>query len=179
VGVEGKTGSGGSSDEMIAALYADLCRIAHRERWSAGRPNTWQTTAIVHEAYLKLYRQEAWESREHFLGTAATTMRHILVDAARARMAAKRGGGEGRLPLEAARDVAIEDLEDREVVRLGDALRDLALLDAQLARLVDCRFFVGLSEVETAALLGITERTVRRWWIRARAWIHRELAAAD
>lgn len=169
---------GATSEEMIAALYADLRKIARRERWSAGSPQTWQTTAVMHEAYLKLHERDGWESREHFLGVAATAMRHILIDAARARLAAKRGGGEGNLPLEAADRVAAENGGDREIVRLGDALRDLAELDPQLAKLVDCRFFAGLDENETARLMGVSDRTVRRWWTQARAWIHRELEAA-
>lgn len=167
-----------SSSVMMAALYDELHRMAQRERWSAGRPDSWQTTAILHESYLKLYKRDDWQSREHFLGTVATTMRHILVDAARARMAAKRGKGEGELPIESAQHVSSDDVEDRDIVRLGEAMRDLAEMDPQLARLVDCRYFAGLSDSETAKLMGVTDRTIRRWWVQARAWIHSELEMA-
>lgn len=159
---------------MIAALYDELHRLAQRERWHAGRPDTLQTTAIMHEAYLKLHKRDGWGSREHFLGAAVTTMRHLLVDAARARLAAKRGAGVSNLPIESARDVPAE-AEDTTIVRLGDALKDLAEFDPKLAKLVDCRFFAGMTDAESAQLLGVTDRTVQRWWSQARAWIHSEL----
>ena len=164
-----------TSADLIAVLYEDLRRTARRERWHAGSPNTLQTTAILHEAYLKLHKQQIWQSREHFLSVAATAMRYILVDAARARLAAKRGSGGGKLPIEAALDVPAETPTDEQVVRLGEALSDLAAFDSQLSQLVDCRFFAGFDEIETARLMGVSDRTVRRWWVQARAWIHREL----
>lgn len=170
--------SGASSDELMAALYEEMHRLAQRERWKAGRPDSWQTTQIMHEAYLKLYRHESWASREHFLGAAVTTMRHILIDAARARLAAKRGGGASDLPLDEAKQVAEGEVEDRELVRLGDALHDLAALDPKLAKLVDCRFFAGLSDGEAAKVMGVSDRTIQRWWVQARAWIHREMEMA-
>lgn len=176
----GKNFEGATSDELMAALYDELHRLARRERWSAGRPDSLQTTAIMHEAYLKLYTRDNWESREHFLGAAVTTMRNILVDAARARLAIKRGGGERGLPLETAKDVADggEGGGDRDLVRLDDALRDLAAINPNLARLVDCRFFGGLTDGETAKVMGVSDRTIQRWWINARAWIHSELEMA-
>ncbi|WP_374297437.1 ECF-type sigma factor [Sphingomonas sp.] len=160
---------------MTEALYGELRRMAHRECRRAGSPATWQTTAVLNEAYIKLYRRGSWENREHFLGVAATAMRHILIDAARARLTAKRGAGA----------VPIEELDwrgpmagdDAEMIRLGDALKDLEALDPQLARLVDCRFFAGLDEAETGRVLGVSDRTVRRWWLQARAWLHGELSA--
>lgn len=159
---------------MMAALYDELHRLAKRERWRAGRPETLQTTAVMHEAYLKLYNNAHWRSREHFLGAAVTAMRHLLVDAARARLAAKRGSGVAALPLDAAHDQNAEQ-EDEQVVQLGDALNDLAAMDPKLAKLVDCRFFAGMTDSESAQVLGVTERTVQRWWVQARAWIHSEL----
>jgi len=159
------------TDVMAEALYDDLRKVAKRERFHAGSPQTLRTTAVIHEAYLKLYKRDGWESREHFLGTAATAMRHVLVDAARARLTEKRGNGERP---EIA-DESIVLAEDREIVRLGEALRDLAGIDPELAKLVDCRFFAGLDERETGQVMGISERTVRRRWAQARAWIHREL----
>lgn len=168
---------GASSDEMMASLYDELHRLAQRERWHAGSPDTLQTTAIMHEAYLKLHKRDGWGSREHFLGAAVTTMRNLLIDAARARLAVKRGSGGSNLPIEAAKDVASE-VEDESIVRLGDALKDLTTMDPKLAKLVDCRFFAGMTDAECAQVLGVTDRTVQRWWGQARAWIHSELELA-
>ena len=140
-------------------------------------PNTsLQTTALISEAYIKLQKREGWESRSHFLGCAATAIRHILIDAARARMTGKRDAEVESYTR--SLDVAAAVPEDGEIVRLGDALKVLAKFDPKLAQVVDCRFFAGLDEVETAEVLGVSDRTVRRWWVQARAWIHRELEAA-
>ncbi len=163
------------TDAIIESLYEDLRDIARRERFHAGRPMTLQTTAVLHEAYIKLYRREDWESREHFLGTAATAIRHVLVNAAVARNAAKRGGGERAAPLDEAHDMPIGD-EDRELIALDGALKGLAAFDPELAKLIDCRFFAGLTETETAEVMGISERSVRRRWTQARAWVHREMS---
>jgi RNA polymerase sigma factor (TIGR02999 family) len=157
---------GEQTDALVVALYPELRSIAHREHYRFGPAQTLQTTALIHETYLKLRRRADWTSRAHFLGCAATAMRHVLIDGARARMAAKR----------TAPDAAEETREDRELLALGDALEELAALDPELARLVECRFFAGYSEVETAEVLGITERTVRRRWVRARGWIHARMA---
>lgn len=173
-----KSFEGATSDELMTALYDVLHGLARRERWSAGRPDSLQTTAIMHEAYLKLYTRDHWESREHFLGAAVTTMRNILVDAARARLAVKRGGGQRDLPLERANAVADEVHGDSELVRLDDALRDLAEINPNLAKLVDCRFFGGLTDGEAAKVMGVSDRTIQRWWVSARAWIHSELEMA-
>ncbi len=167
-----------ASDSAINALYADLRQAAQRERFRAGRPNTLQTTAVLHEAYIKLSNRDSWESREHFLATAATAMRHVLIDAARERMSAKRGGGVRPVTLD---DMdAVPDLnqdDDEQLLAMGAVLQRLEHFDPDLAKLVDCRFFVGLSERETGEVLGFSERTVRRRWLQARAWIHRELSA--
>ena len=162
------------TDAIVEMLYEDLRDIARRERFRAGRPMTLQTTAVLHEAYIKLYRREDWESREHFLGTAATAIRHVLVNAAIARKTAKRGSGDVALALDEARDLPFGD-EDRELIALDEALKGLAAFDPELAKLIDCRFFAGLSEAETAEVMGISERTVRRRWTQARAWVHREM----
>lgn len=175
---DGEKIAGASSDEMMGALYDELHRLAQRERWHAGRPDTLQTTALMHEAYLKLHKRADWGGREHFLGAAVTTMRHVLIDAARARLAAKRGDGVGTLPLTGSEDLAEDEQADHDLVRLGDALHDLAAFDPKLSKLVDCRFFAGMSNEESAQLLGVTDRTVQRWWGQARAWLHSELALA-
>lgn len=165
-----------ASDGLVAALYDDLHKAAHRERFRAGRPDTMQTTAVLHEAYLRLSDKPEWQNRDHFMATASTAMRYVLVDAARARLTAKRGAGERPLPIEAAAQVADEaDRADDELVRLGDALAALAQFDPDLARLIDCRFFAGMTEEETARVLGISDRTVRRRWLQARAWLYQDM----
>ena len=166
----------GAADELVALLYDELRTIARREHYRGGEPQTLQATALIGEAYIKLQRRDGWESRSHFLGCAATAMRHILIDAARARTAGKRDA-----ELESytrSLDVAAAVPEDREIVLLGDALKSLSEMDPKLAQVVDCRFFAGLDEAETAQILGVSDRTVRRWWTQARAWIHLEMAAA-
>lgn len=162
-------------DEMIALLYDDLRQTARRERRRAGRPFTVNTTAMINETYLKLFNKKHWNSTEHFMAVAATAMRHVLIDAARARLAQKRGDGAKRVDLDAAEEISI-GTEDVEMVRLGDALESLAKIDPELAKLVECRFFAGLDEVETGKILGVSERTVRRRWVQARAFLHREIS---
>lgn len=164
-----------AADALVASLYDELRVIARREHIRAGRPMTLQTTALVNEAYLKLSRRDGWTSRAHFLGYAATAIRTILVDAARARLASKRGAPT--YSFTESLDSLGAMPEDRDLVRLGDTLHALSAFDPNLAKLVDCRFFAGLDEKETADVLGVTDRTVRRWWIQARAWIHKEMAA--
>jgi RNA polymerase sigma factor (TIGR02999 family) len=146
------------------------CVSLRGARFQGGRPLTLQTTAVIHEAYLKIAARLTWQDENHFLAVASTAMRHVLVDAARARLAAKRDPGPSFFLSEPANGV------DAELDRLGMALVELAAVDADLARLVDCRYFGGLTERETAETLGISDRTVRRRWIRARAWIHSAMA---
>lgn len=168
--------SGASEREgLIGALYDDLHKAARRERFRAGRPDTLQTTAVLHEAYVRLSERPEWDSRDHFMAVASTTMRYVLVDAARARLTAKRGNGQKPVPLDEAMSAPEEDAADRELVKLGDALQGLANFDPELARLVDCRFFAGMTEEETARVLGVSDRTVRRRWLQARAWIYQEM----
>ncbi|WP_404338543.1 ECF-type sigma factor [Sphingomonas sp. MMS12-HWE2-04] len=163
-----------SSEMLVRRLYDELHLIARREHRRAGSPMTLQPTALVGEVYLKIQHRGDWQSKSHFLGCAATAMRHVLVDAARARLSAKRSGQRESLT-GALAEIASGGGEDEELVRLGEALAELARHDPLLAKLVDCRFFVGLDEVETAEVLGITDRTVRRWWVRARAWIYDQM----
>ncbi|MEO7815398.1 MAG: ECF-type sigma factor [Sphingomicrobium sp.] len=157
-------------------LYDELRVIARREHYRAGFPQTLQATALIGEAYIKLQRKEGWASKSHFLGCAATAMRHILIDAARARLTAKRD-----VKVESytrSLDVAAAAPEDGELIRLGDAMKALSNVDGKLAQVIDCRFFAGMDETETAAVLGVSERTVRRWWTQARAWIYLEMTIA-
>lgn len=162
-----------TSAELIDLLYADLKRLARRERGRAGRPATLQTTALIHEAYLKIHNNPAWSDREHFLRAVAKAMRHVLVDAARARLRLKRGAGDAALPLEAAADV--QRMPERDVIELNDALDRLGTLDLRLVQVVECRFFAGFSDEQTAKALHMSDRTVRRDWEKARAWLYREL----
>ncbi len=164
-------------DAVTQGLYDSLRSMAHRERRRAGNPQTLQTTALINEAYLKLHHGDGWENRGHFLGAAATTMRRILIDDARARLTLKRGEGVKAVQLDEARDAAATG--DEELVRIDDALEALGKLDPRLARVVECRFFAGYSEAETGSILGLSERTVRRDWLQAKAWLYRELQGGD
>lgn len=161
-------------EALTANMYDALRTAAHRELRRAGSPQTWQTTAIIHEAWMKLHTRDDWESREHFVRTATKAMRHIMIDAARARLADRRGSGQKPVPID---DVAdnLAVMDDAMLVQLGETLADLAAFDPELAEIVDCRFFGGLTEAEIALLLGLSERSVRRRWAQARAFIHREM----
>ena len=164
------------ADDYVALLYDELRVIARREHYRAGSPQTLQATALIGEAYIKLQRRDGWESKSHFLGCAATAMRHILIDAARARLAVKRDAEVESYTR--SLDVAAAAPQDGELIRLGDAIKALSNLDPKLAQVIDCRFFAGMDEIETAAVLGVSERTVRRWWTQARAWVYREMTVA-
>lgn len=163
------------ADELLPIFYADLKRLAHRARARYGRDATLQTTALVHEAYLKLRGAKGWNDDAHFLRAAALAMRHALVNHAEARLAAKRGGGAVHLAWNEELDAAAES--DESIVALNEALERLARRSHRLAAVVECRFFAGYDEGETGRALAISERTVRRDWALARAWLHRELDA--
>jgi RNA polymerase sigma factor (TIGR02999 family) len=165
------------ADELLPVFYADLKRLASRERARVGAGGTLHTTALVHEAYLKLRDTRSWNDESHFFRAAALAMRHALVNHAEARRAAKRGGGAPHLSLDEALDVGIAG-DDETLLALDEALRRLARQSERLARVVECRFFAGFDESETARALGLSERTVRRDWTLARAWLYRELSGA-
>jgi RNA polymerase sigma factor (TIGR02999 family) len=158
--------------ELFATVYGELKRLAHGQL-ARGPRGTLSTTALVHEAFLKL-RRSTVADREHFLALAARAMRQVLVDYARERHAAKRGGGLARVSLEGDA-LAIETLAD-EVLAVDTALGRLEAVDERLARLVEWRYFAGMTDVEIASALGVTDRTVRRDWLKARAFLYRELA---
>jgi RNA polymerase sigma factor (TIGR02999 family) len=164
-----------TADELFPALYGELRRIAaacaRRER----ADHTLQATAIVHEAYVRLVEQPgiAWQSRQHFLGLAARVMRRVLVDYARERGRAKRGGGADRVEL--AEALSLGSGGDPDLVALDDALRGLGAVDERLVRVVELRFFAGLTLEETARHLGVSPMTVTRDWRRAKAWLYEEL----
>ena len=164
------------ADQLLPMFYADLKRVAHRERARVGAGMTLQTTALVHEAYLKLRGTTTWNDDAHFVRAAALAMRHALVDHAIEKLTAKRGQGAEHLPLTEGLDVAAAS--DESLVALNDALELLAKQSLRLAQVVECRYFAGYDEAATALALGISERTVRRDWTLARAWLLRELSNA-
>lgn len=165
-----------SAEVLLSLVYDELRRQAHRYLQKERRGHTLQTTALVHEAYLRLIKQEnvEWESRSHFFGVAATMMRRILIDYAKARHRVRRGGSKEDLPLENALTVAVSDTSF-DLLELDEALNRLAEKDENLTKIVELRFFSGLDVVETAKVLGVSESTVKRDWAMAKAWLHREL----
>ncbi|MBC7991100.1 MAG: sigma-70 family RNA polymerase sigma factor [Luteimonas sp.] len=165
------------AEELMPMFYADMKRLARHERHRVGAGNTLQTTALIHEAYLKLLRSPSFNDRAHFLRASALAMRHVLINYAHENLAEKRGGGAIVESLTASHDIGIQD--DQSLIDVHEALGRLALLDPRLAEVVECRFFAGFSEEDTALALGISDRTVRRDWIKARAWLRRELADDD
>jgi RNA polymerase sigma factor (TIGR02999 family) len=161
---------------LLPLVYDNLRAIARR-RMAEERPgHTLEATALVHEAYLKLIGDAplAWSSKAHFYGAAAEAMRRILIDHARGKGRAKRGGDRTRLPLNVVDLASREDLD--EILSLDDAIHRLGEQDPRMARVVTLRFYAGLSEKETAKALGVTYRTVRREWAMARGWLQRELS---
>lgn len=164
-----------SSSALVQALYAELRQVASRERWRLGNAQTLQTTALINETWLKLHKVESWNNQTHFLRAAAIAMRQVLVDAARERYTAKRGNGMANDTLSIAERMPAGS--DEEVLHVDEALRRLQALDPRLAHVVECRFFAGYSEQETAQALAISERTVRRDWLKAKAWLYVELGA--
>lgn len=160
-------------DALVGFLYQDLRAIARRERSRARACATLCTTALVSEAWLRLQRSPAWRDRGHFLATAALAMRQVLVNDVHARHAAKRNHGMAALSLDAALEVA--DADDEDILRVDEALVRLASLSPRLAQVVECRFFAGFDDATIADALGVTDRTVRRDWLKARAWLFREL----
>lgn len=161
-------------DRILPLVYHELRRAARREL--AVRPSdTLFTTALVHELYLKFSRtpRADWRNRAHFLRAAGVAMRHILVDRARRRTAEKRGGPHRTVTLDDGLTAA--DSQAESLLELHEALDELAILDQRLARVVECRFFGGMTEQETAEALGVTERTVRRDWVKARGLLYQSL----
>lgn len=163
-------------DRLLPLIYSELRLAAHRQIRRRRRGQTLDTTALVHEAYLKLVDHGAaeWRDRGHFLAVASTAMRQILVDSARRRTAQKRGGHDAPETFNETR-VGVED-RAVEVLALDEALNSLAALNERLARLVELRFFGGLTVEETAQVMNLGERTVKRDWRKARAFLYQALA---
>lgn len=173
-------GDEAEGDELLAAVYAELHRQAARAMRRESPDHTLQATALVHEAYLRLVdqRRVEWRNRAHFFGIAAQMMRRILVDHARGRDAAKRGGGLASVTLSDA-VAGSGDADDAvEVLALHEALERLATLDPDQARVVELRYFGGMSIEETAEVTGVSPATVKREWAVARAWLKRELSGS-
>jgi RNA polymerase sigma factor (TIGR02999 family) len=165
-------------DQILPLVYRELRGVARREL--AVRPSdSLSTTALVHELYLKFSRAEHsdWRNRAHFLGVASVAMRHILVDRARRRTAEKRGGPNRHVTLDD--ETTVVDSQAESLLELHEALDGLASLDQRLARVVECRFFGGMTEQETAEILHVTVRTVRRDWVKARGLLYQALGARD
>ena len=168
---------GGSEplDRLVPIVYAELRAIAHRQLAMRGRGGTLSTTALVHEAYMKLVDQPQaqWHDRTHFFAVAALAMRHVLVDRAKARRRLKRGGDQRHVSLD-VEHIAVDDQPDA-LLELDDALSRLAAFNPRLARVVEYRFFGGLTEKEIAEAMGVTLRTVQRDSEKARALLYRAL----
>ena len=164
------------ADALLKLVYTELHSQAHRYLQKERRGHTVQTTALVHEVYLKLVEQKSveWQNRSHFFAVAATMMRRILINYAKNRQRNKRGGVQEDLPLEEALTISVSET-DFDLLALDEALNRLAAKEAHLAKIVELRFFTGLDVVETAEVLGVSESTVKRDWVMAKAWLRREL----
>ena len=164
-------------DRLMPDAYDELRAVAARQLAHGARGATLSTTGLVHEAYLKLVEQSrlAWRDRAHFFALASVAMRHVLVDRARARMSQKRGGATQRVTLDDALVAAPGQPET--LLQLHEAIEQLAGVEPRLARVVDCRFFGGMTDDEIAEALDVTPRTVQRDWTKARMLLHRALAS--
>ena len=170
------TTDGGPLDGVVPLVYEELKRIAHRAVAREQPGHTLSTTALVHEAYVELARLKGieWKSRSHFFGVCGRIIRHVLVDYAVRRKAQKRGGGQVPLALNEALDVARDRPE--QWIALDDALERLADVSPRQARVVECRFFAGMSVEDTAEALDVSPATVKRDWTLARAWLNLEMS---
>ena len=168
-------GDNAALEELVPLVYQDLRRVARRCLAGQRVDHTLQSTALVHEAYLRLVGRDRahWQNRQHFFAVAAQAMRHILVDHARKHRAAKRGGASVNLALDDA--IALPQLRELDLVALDEALRALAILDQRQSQVVELRFFGGLSIEDVSNVLGISPATVKREWATARSWLFAEL----
>ncbi len=174
-----KKGNREAQSRLIPLVYAELRRVAARYMRGEQPGHSLQATALVHEAYLRLAGQQdiSWQNRAHFFGVAANIMRRILVDHARAKQARKRGGSIQKVSFDEA--VLVQPEPPRDFLALDEALERLAQRDARQSRVVELRFFGGLSEEEAAEVLGISVRTVKRDWAVARAWLYKEISKRE
>ena len=180
-----RAGNQAAFGELLPLVYDELHRLAERQRRRWQGDETLDTTALVHEAYLRLADQSApeWQSRAHFLGVASTAMRQILIDYAKRKCAAKRGGGRPHLPLHEVEAALLKvepssGMYEEILVALDDSLRRLDQWNRRQMRIVECRFFGGMSVEDTAEALGVSTATVKRGWGMAQAWLYRDLKQA-
>lgn len=174
-----RAGDPGARDALLPVVYAELRAIAHRRLSPGARDAVLDTTALVHEAYMRLFDRAPldWADRRHFFAVAAIAMRQIIVDHARKKKAARRGGGQVHVDLDNTQVAATAQAE--EIVSLHEALLRLSQLDARLGRIVELRFFGGFSEEEVAEIMEMSARTVRRDWRKARALLYQDLASTE
>ena len=171
-----RNGDAKALDSLMPLVYDELRRLARSYLQRERSEHTLQSTALVHEAYLRLVDQNVgWQNRAHFFGIAAQMMRRVLVDHARSRNSAKRGDGVCRVTLD--EDIMGAGQRDVDIMALDHALSDLAKFDSQQSRIVELRFFAGLSIEDTSEVLNISPATVKRDWAMAKAWLHREMNA--
>jgi RNA polymerase sigma factor (TIGR02999 family) len=182
VGVTGlldaaRGGDAEARDRLLELVYRELKSIAHRELHRFRRDETFSTTALAHEAYLRLTKHGALPGKDrlHLLAIASQAMRRLLIDRARERLAAKRGGGARPAALDEAHEIAADEAS-AEILAVAAALAELEQLDERLAKVVELRFFGGLSDAEIAEVLELTDRTVRRDWVKAKGFLYRALA---
>jgi RNA polymerase sigma-70 factor (ECF subfamily) len=174
--VEWRNGDQQALDRLMPLVYDELRRIAGRYMKRERSEHTLQTTALVNEAYLRMVDQKNvdWQNRAHFFAVAASVMRHLLVDHARARGRVRRGADPQQVSLDEA--ALISEQKGEEMLALDEALTKLAAIDERKVRIVELRYFSGLSAEETATVLGVSEITVKREWLKAKAWLYRELS---
>lgn len=174
--IEWREGDKTALDKLTPLVYDELRRIAHRYVRRERNGHTLQTTALVNEAYVRLAGSKniAWQNRAHFFAATAQVMRNVLIDHARRRLFAKRGGEAKQVPIEEALS-AMSDQRADELVMLDDALQELAKMDERKSRVVELRYFGGLSLEETAEILDVSLMTVRRDWRAAKAWLYRRM----
>jgi len=172
-----RKGDSDAADKLVPLVYAELRRMAASKLRSERGGHTLQPTALVHEAWLRLMKQHesGWQNREQFFAIAAQAMRRILVDHARKRHAGKRGDGDVPVDIDEVSRILAVTLPDERLLALDDALQRLAILDARQARIIELRFFGGLSVEETASVLASSPTTVKREWATGRAWLFRTM----
>lgn len=170
-----RQGDSGAADELVSLVYAELRHMAKAKLRDERPGHTLQATALVHEAWMRLMNQHgvSWQNRAQFFAVAAQAMRRILVDHARRRSAAKRGDGTSPIDVDALAHVLTAPLPDDRLLALDAALEELAALDARQARIVELRFFGGLTVEEAADVLAVSPTTIKREWATARAWLFR------
>ncbi|MEZ4830250.1 MAG: sigma-70 family RNA polymerase sigma factor [Bacteroidia bacterium] len=174
-----RSGDSEAYNQIFQQVYGQLRQIAHRIRWEQGNQETLNTTALVHEVYLKISGSAGidWEGRSHFMGVAARAMRHLLINYARNKIARKRGGKDKPLSIESAGAElpALTGGQEESLLDLHQALETLSQYDPRQAELIECRFFGGMTIEDTAQFMGLSVATVKREWVLAKAWLHRQL----